>query len=733
MARLTNEQILDIAKKFHDGQTEFGNISGIKYEDDTIKSVDFGGVDSVVNNINSLYNSFDGVLNEVNDIESTVDVANYKAKNESDLFAGVVGKVVNAGVVNGSVSKLINKYKEEAYDGQPVRAAQTYALVANLVFSRPSLFESLLFPRITLEGVKSSLDVKKDIPIMFNNFKRDAGVIDQNYRNSFVSIPLALWTEELIKSNSTRIMHILKHGADTNMENERKKYLNEDLKRSATFKGESVEVAPILFRKADKSFNKVDIINLSSLNYSADQIRGDRDSLNNTISVKSYFVKLTAGGQSIFHKLDASNKIGNTFGNVIEQKDHFLQMANAITFELNLSELKKYNATSDANTDAATEFTGQTSSYKKVEKLVVVPNLKIDFASGYISVLSDTVYFETETAGLSTAVTVELVGFELDATLTNTNLREIGQLLGFMEMNIQYQIDYKDPVSVQGATTDLGKGDNDDYKKAIDLGTMINAQSSVYAYKTVVNYFEYLKNFANRGHSEADIINPVERTFSIAYIKPYVAAIEHDVSTTNSLTSTSLMTDICSNIFNRIMIEADKMYNESKYANAFEMVVRGSKGDVKPCVAIVTSTNIAKYLGVDEASNGAMTAPKKLTPNLDYIIVTVPSNGGDVCKEAYESLYMTFVDPTTIGTGTIEEISPLSFGFTVFKNFLTLDFQKTATENVKYLTAFPTYKHVAQLPIMCQIKLAGIPDIVKNKVSMVIKNELFKQQPLEVR
>lgn len=724
MLKLTKEEILKAASDYLENQdTKFGAIGGVKLENDqVVNGAEMANeVSAIAGSISKMFeNAKSGAMSK--NIEKLSMVAKSSdMKIEGDFDKGLKGNYFTAGKTNPVVSKILDSIKLESFDGQAIKSSQALSLVTNLAFSRPSTFEMVLFPRLHLEGDVTTLEFDKKIPIMFNNFTRTAENIQKNFRDDYYSIPLAMWTEKLIESNSIRIKHILNPESDVKVADERKKHLVEDLARKDVFKGEAVKVAPIAMKLSDGSYNKVDIINLSSLTYGLKDVKSDRDSLNNQISVKAFFVKFTAGGHSIYHKFDVTNKIGNIFHPGGETGDHTLMMANRIEVPVVLSTIKEYNTATDKNDKANAGFTGAVSTYDQEVKLALIPNFRLDFAGGEFVVQGDTAVFETSNTGLKGAVQVELVGVELDSTLANLNLREIGQLLGFAEIKFGYQIEFKDPVSVQAPIVDQGKGNNDDFNNAIDLGTMINAQSAVHAVKAFLSHFEYLSTSTLKEVAQ-NVLKPVERTVATAYLKPYHSEFSHSVATTNSLNSTSLREDIKNNIMNRIIVEADKMYTASKYNNAFAVTVGNNQ---KPCVAIVTSNNIAKYLGVTGDKEGSFT-PKELTPNLDYIIVTVPANDVDMNKDFYENIYMTFVDPRSVQTGSTTEVCPISFGFTLYKNFMTVEFQRNATESVKYLSAFPCYRHIAQLPIMVKMNVSGLPDMMSNKVTLQVENKAFK-------
>lgn len=736
MLKLTNDDILKIGAASLNGSTEFGEIKGlgsIKLEDDgSISNAAHNNdvINGMVEQINSQVKNFlngNGIEGVEKLAKSSGTVGNVRF--EDDGSKGITGSYTSFGRTNASVQNVLNhiktNFKMEAYDGQALRNAQAISLVTNLSFSRPTTFEMVLFPRLHLEGENTTLDFIKKVPIMFNNFNRTSDKIQTNFRDDYYSIPLAMWTEELIKSNSIKIMHILNPVGNDQVKTDREKHLVADLARETKFKGAAVNVAPIsIMKNGTTDFNSVDIINLSSLDYSLTERRTDRDTLNNQISVKSFFVKITAGGESINYKLDATNKIGNMFSPAAETGDHQLRMANSIKFPIVLKDAKAYNPQTNKNDASPAEaFVNAVSTLDSQTVIQVAPNFFIDFAGGMLNVEGANCYFVDASQVVAAGVSIELVGFEIEATLANLNLREIGQLLGFAELKFGYQIEYKDPVSVQGTIADLGKGNNDDFNNAIDLGTMVNAQSAVHAVKTFLSHFEYLSSSAMSALNTR-VLNPVERTVATAYLLPYVTTISHDVSTTNSLSSTDLREDIKNNIMNRIIVEADKMYTSSKYNNAFAVTVGQN---TKPCVAIVTSNNVAKYLGVTGDGEGSF-QPKELTPNLDYIIVTVPANDTDMNKSFYESLYLTFVDPRSIANGTTTDVCPVSFGFTLYKNMMTLEFQRSAQESVKYLTAFPCYRHIAQLPIMVKLDVTGLPSLMSSKVSMLVENAMFVSQ-----
>lgn len=716
------EKLFSLAQSIAANNTEFGNITAgsVRIENDLgqehtiVEDSVFGSIIEALK-VNS--SSIKEVVNNYQPL--TGNDVKYEADSASKVF------VNSPGVVSNHAKDLV---RMEAFDGIASRSSQAFALITNISFTQSTNFEKVLFPKITTTADKTTLEVQKNVPVIYNNINRDIINLSTSFRTNLESIPLRLWTKELIKSNSTRILHILGKSGDTETADSRKPHLVESLKRDTNFKNQTVQVAPIAVLNSTTSQpNEVDIINLSSISYALNEMRNDRDSLNNTVALKRVFVKFTVSGKSLTYCFDVSNKVGNIFTVNNERADKTLMLSSSLLVEgLSLKTLKDYEPKTDLNDKENTEFATAVDTIAEFN-LEIVPNLGIDLASGLLSVKSFVALIRNATVAGS--VKAEVLGFELDATLANVNLREIGTLMGNIEFNFNYQIDFKDPVSVQGPISDLGKGgDNADFNKAIELGTMINAQSAVWAVKTFLDYFNAIKNEKAKSSS---LISPSERTLSYAYVQKAVSDVIQDVSTTNSLTSTQLMQDIGNNIMNRVKVEADKLYNDSKYNNAFEFVM-GRKGDVRPTIAIVTSTNVAKYLGIEE-NDDVLTKPQKLTTSLDYIVVTLPSNSTDINPEFYEHIFMTFVDPTNINSGVIESINPISFGFNIYKPFTTIEFQKSATDVVKYMSAFPTYRHVAHLPIMGRIKLTGLPEMTSKKVAIEVTNTAFSSGQITVK
>lgn len=285
---------------------------------------------------------------------------------------------------------------------------------------------------------------------------------------------------------------------------------------------------------------------------------------------------------------------------------------------------------------------------------------------------------------------LNLIGYTLNATRSNQNLRTRGLLLNVNRKTERYTIPMGSPISVpQPLASD---------RSASDLSALITAariRTSNKAVTSLLNYAETLKQYvANLETYDEDglAIEGIGRYL----VNPFYEHLELDLTQEiNSITSHERNSDVKALIIDAIREITYRMYRDTNYQAAID-ALSGTAGQ-KPKLIIGTDRTIANHI---------MIAGDSRTAGIDFDYQIVSSDD----KRMFGKIVFSFVRPNAPAG------DPLSFGTHAWVPELTSSAQVTRQgATIKETIVQPRSRHVNCLPILGEIEVKGL-EVLRERV-----------------
>lgn len=291
-----------------------------------------------------------------------------------------------------------------------------------------------------------------------------------------------------------------------------------------------------------------------------------------------------------------------------------------------------------------------------------------------------------------------IVGYDLEARRTNLNRRQRGQLLDTTYYSQLYTVPLRSPLTVPRPLTTGDANDSSDLA-ALITGTHIATTNA--AIDEIFRAKDLLKQAVN--NKDALGTQPNELLGVARFlVKPVYDEFDLDVEKViDSLKSQDRANDMQAVLVNKLRDMVYRAYTNSGYKAAADALAGGQAPT--PTVIIGTDPIIAGYLMV----NGDF---RTLGNEFNVKVVSTLN------KRMSGKIVVSFgvLDGTTDGVP-----NPLHFGNMAWKPELTLVLPLHRNGgNSKELTVAPSFRHVANLPIMMWINVTNIDKVMQNKVAI---------------
>ena len=288
---------------------------------------------------------------------------------------------------------------------------------------------------------------------------------------------------------------------------------------------------------------------------------------------------------------------------------------------------------------------------------------------------------------------MKIVGFELNASRTNSNRRTRGLLLNNNREVERFAIPLGAPIS---APSPIG---SDRDTRALDsLIAAARIRNSNNAVTTLLNYADTLRAFVqNRrlGHG-VPAIEGVGRHVVVPFYEEMDLNLKDVI---NSIKSKDRAEDISSVLVNAIRDVAYRMYRDSAYQAGVDA---SSVGGKKVSLLVGTDSVIQRHLMVtgDRRTFGTTFEDAKIVTTLD--------------SRMDNKIVLTFTREGTDGTP-----DPLSFGTHAWIPELASSIM-VSRDGATYQEAMvqPRSRHINNLPIMAVINVEGLEDVLTTKVAV---------------
>ncbi len=298
-------------------------------------------------------------------------------------------------------------------------------------------------------------------------------------------------------------------------------------------------------------------------------------------------------------------------------------------------------------------------------------------------------------AGLA-SVTFAPLGYKLSARRTNANRRSVGQLLDRDIFQEAYEIGLLAPISAQKAVAPYA--DSGSVVQQLITATHIRVSNA--AVTTLLNYAEALAAYTSavqQGALTSDIYsgNGLEGMARF-FLTPYFKKITVDLNDVIANISTKDKLKDVQGFFTSLVQEAAAA---ALQGSGYLPALRSVSGNMsaKPTLAIGTDQYLPTFMFLqgDDRTAGV---------GFDYKLVSTPDT------RMYGKIFLTFV---TSGEG----YQPLSFGNMLWRPELVSEIpvSRTGTQ-VNETMVQPAFRHIVNLPILVQIEVEGLAEVIKSRL-----------------
>lgn len=586
---------------------------------------------------------------------------------------------------------------KEAYDGTKNFDSVYYNIAVNVSASRQDDFSEAFFPTVAMSPEEIGISVSMSITNYVNDFVRSSDGKPVVMDNKSM-IKHAFDKSVLLKDKTKIVPKYLK-----TVEANKEKFVEKSVLDSTGDNGEEFKTGALVVNK------EIDVIGLSYADgYGLNGSTGDRtDALYPSIRVTNlYFNLKTENSETQLFKTSVSGIQGSGF--LYSNEGHFktikLSMQDAIVpFKLGNGNDTGFNGIKQDFKDDLKTF----KDYVIEVKFSLSGNARIDTGVVQVQPTVATIVAAKNAQGSYVDSTqlqkivqafkqLEIVGYDIEAYVTNTNLRHKGQLMQIDAYTRFIPVPYSSGFTIQGPIVNYTGTDNDITHITSNADSCV-LKSNADAMKTLI---EIKDNLASITGVNQEI--PMNTNFiTDKIISPYFKSLDLDViSMLDSLSSSGRREDIREALTNFIMQEALSMYTAG-YMNAHKL----TSGKKKATVLIGTDLVTSQYLLYQREGNVF-----SLSDELDAMVVWSPF------KDMEGKIFMTF--STTNKIGEIEKPDILHFGFRAFSPTITVNVQRSGNTISNEQTTVPRYRHIGLLPILVELNVKNLPKAAQEKISI---------------
>lgn len=302
----------------------------------------------------------------------------------------------------------------------------------------------------------------------------------------------------------------------------------------------------------------------------------------------------------------------------------------------------------------------------------------------------------TTVQGLFAGATV--AGYDLLAYRTNSNRRNRGKLLDIQHVNYLYTVPLLPPITVLRPVT---ASDAMDGNLVADLVTATRTQT---ANAAVTALLATASALAGSAGSNVESIANAPQLFgasSMLVTPTYLTATIDCAANIDSQKSSERIADLQALLMNKIRDQATQLAVQSGYLAAAEAMFEGQAP--KPVVLIGTDPYIARYLQLQGDT-------RLLGDMFDFKIVST------LDSRMTGKLFVALGQGSAFNSGVP---NPLHFGAMAWRPELTLmmPMVRNGAQSME-LTVQPSYRHVTNLPVLGQIIVSNIDQVVGSKVAL---------------
>ena len=577
----------------------------------------------------------------------------------------------------------------EAFDEKKLAEMMPYSIAFNVQASRQDEFSESFYPTTIVSPDMGGIDIAVDRTTVFNAIHHPTSgkAHDWKQRNLVEAVSDA----SILADESTALIPFVQE----NGENEA--MFLDDAVVAPTYRrvgNVDIKTKPL---KVGKQINLLGISQHPQLLGAG--IIDHTDAIDSRIFLDKLYLRTSDTGSVL--RFNVSRLPRNAFNKSVEGADREMQLnfrsealvLNADTMAVDGSEPTVLQPVRDSN------YTVRLAIKVNGDAHVEFGTVQIDPSAVQVTEITDEDGNQVSlTAGGGKAIVdaladMKIVGFELNASRTNSNRRTRGLLLNNNREVERFAIPLGAPIS---APSPIGSDrDTRDLDSLIAAARIRNSNNAV---TTLLNYADTLRAFVqNRrlGHG-VPAIEGVGRHVVVPFYEEMDLNLKDVI---NSIKSKDRAEDISSVLVNAIRDVAYRMYRDSAYQAGVDA---SSVGGKKVSLLVGTDSVIQRHLMVtgDRRTFGTTFEDAKIVTTLD--------------SRMDNKIVLTFTREGTDGTP-----DPLSFGTHAWIPELASSIM-VSRDGATYQEAMvqPRSRHINNLPIMAVINVEGLEDVLTTKVAV---------------
>lgn len=639
------------------------------------------------------------------------------AQMKAALYAGVMGGDIKAAVNAPLKSNVIateglsivesdeqglenRRAAMEAYDEQSTSTTVAFSIAYNLAAARQDEFGEALFPTVVIPPDQAGMMMTIDLVMLQNDAKRQTTGAVEDFRRA--NVIRALTYPTLLQNDTTNIVPVFRDGENND------KFVDEALIAPLQIEmdnGEKITTSPLAMGV------EFDILGLSQTDALLKAgVMDVTDSVDPGVSLKELFLKVTNadGSDTDVIRFNVADLPLTNFNYAVQ--GNYKDMV--LNFDTSILTINKDTKQQDGSSASllAPIVTGQ---YEVRLGITVSGKMNVQFGTttaftnklSVVSVRQNNVNLDTKSGAGKTIADIfkgaEFVGYTLDAKRSNMNRRQRGQLVDTTTYRQYYKLPLLAPITVPRPHS---AGEAND---ARDLNALIfttHVRTSNAAVDKLLATADVLKAVVGTQARAGDSIE-------ILGLARWLVDPQWDYRTynaptvTDSIKSHERAADIQASLVNMIRDMAYEMYQNSGYKPAADSQNGGMSAP--PTVIIATDQEIARYL----------TVTGDLRTLGDHFPVKIVSTTNIKMRG---KIFVTFGDFTTAEAGVP---NVLHFGTMQYRPELTVVLPTARDGSYsKEITVSPSFRHHVNLPVLGQIDVSGISDVVNAKLPVNMKS-----------
>lgn len=588
----------------------------------------------------------------------------------------------------GANYDAFNETAIEHFDGRRPDLLQAANFVYNVSAASQDSFSEAFFPTVVGDITKAGFTIGIDVPHTQTEFLRtntnpDGPKFNRTSIITAISDPEAVFGADYIKLlpvAGTTYDAVLELG----FQNPNKVFYDAS--------NEEIDTAPY---KLGTTIPVMAVSQTATL--LSKGVMDNTDTLDSAVVVSKLYFEV--GADKI--ALDISRLPGSTFTYSTRGSDRDILLNTKTQFVVDLTSLTQFDGS------ATTEFGTVPAGYKAVFNIVMGGTGNV--ADGDVAVYVNEFAFAGVRDAAGKTVKVGEAGYsdvetaakkflakayDLDARITNTNLRRKGVMISSNRITEVVAVKAKSPIYADAPVAGQNYGENDS-RFLNELLSFTGILMNMSAVKTIKGFADYMRNNAAGNINPSEIaIDAIGGQVFKPYFKSETIAVNNLI---DSQRSAERVEDIKALITDKIADAVNDMLSTSGYNNYNEFVAKKSTTDI----VVGTYSKLARYLGDTLDLGNGRNVKVVSTENLDI------KNGN--------KLYVTVGDFNP----NRSTVNVARFGSNVFiPSLITTGL--VATENGATSTKSivnPRFEHVITLPCLIEFNVTGLEESL-NKVTL---------------